>query len=131
MVWATIANSPGLWPKGVLDNQHFFWLIGYDPPSPLAENLAQEDGFLAVGPNAPRASGSSFFPILETSWGLPRRHACLSSIFVRKNSKIDDFSLPNAFQNPSQNELKSMTRRHRKLYRVKYYFLLIVVKPDP
>ena len=57
--FSDILNSPGLWPKGVLENQSMLFLV--IPPYPPAESLGEKCLRLRPGQSVSEPLGTTFF----------------------------------------------------------------------
>ena len=102
-----------------------------DTPLPPSRQLGPGHPLLGLPPTPSRALGTTFFQF----WTLPGAFQDIMFFCHRfcfeKTAKILVFGLQKPLQNPSQNDLKSMCKKHIDFWRFCFRFLLFVIKADP
>ena len=111
-----VLYSPGLWPRRMLDHQLLIFGCLVDSPLPLSRQLGPGKSLPGLAPSESRDLMTAFVPFLIAYRDLSRHHAILSSIFVWKNAKIEDFGFPKTFQNTTQSDLNLISKKHVDLF---------------
>ena len=88
------------------------WFLVVPPLPPRQATWPRKMGYSRSGQSPSRLLGTAFFQ----SWRLPGAFQdvmlfCLRFLF-EKTATINVFDIPKPLQNPSQNDLKSMSKKH-------------------